>query len=101
MLNAVRFRPLPFLDPGRLVMMLEANPVQGGRRAPTFGTFQAWKAQSHSFESMGITGAASELDLPRTDGAERIPIDGFDVGLQSVLNVKPILGRRLSRRIRP
>jgi putative ABC transport system permease protein len=95
-LNAVRFRPLPFEDPGRLVMMEEVNPVQGARRPPTFGTFQAWKAQSHSFESMGITGAPSDSTYHGPDGAERIPIDGFDVGFQSVLNIKPILGRRLT-----
>ena len=68
-LNAVRFRPLPFEDPGRLVMMEEVNPVQGARRPPTFGTFQAWKAQSHSFESMGITGAPSDSTYHGPDGA--------------------------------
>ncbi|HXW13653.1 MAG TPA: ABC transporter permease, partial [Terriglobia bacterium] len=96
-LNAVRFRPLPFPEPERLVQMMEANPAQGGKRPPTFGTFQAWRSQSQSFESMGITGAYSESTYHGPDGAERIPIDGFDVGFQSVLNIQPILGRRLTQ----
>lgn len=100
-LNAVRFRPLPFPDPGRLVMMWEADPVQGGLRPPTYGTYKLWKSQSRSFESMGITGASSKWPYHGTDGVESIPVDGFDVDFQSVLKIKPILGRPLSREDQP
>ena len=95
--NAVRFRPLPFPDPGRLVMMLEANPAQGGLRPPTFGTYKLWKSQSQSFDSMGIAGKDSEEPFRGPDGMERIPCEGFNVDFQPVLRIKPILGRALSR----
>ncbi len=96
-LDAVRFRPLPFPDPGRLVMMLEANPAQGGLRPPTFGTYKLWKSQSRSFESIGIAGANSEQPYHGPDGMERIPCDAFNIDFQRVLRIKPILGRPLLR----
>jgi len=96
-LNAVRFRPLPFPDPERLVQLLEANPVQGGERNPTFGTYQMWKTQSRSFEGMGMAGAESDQTYYGPDGAEQIHCEGFDLDLQSVLNINPILGRRISK----
>ena len=58
-LNAVRFRPLPFPNPGRLVMMWEVNPAKGGMRPPTYGTYKPWKSHSRSFESHGNNGGDS------------------------------------------
>ncbi len=96
-LNAVRFRPLPFPKPERLMMMVEANPTKGGERPPTFATYQAWKAQSRSFEAMGMAGADSELTYRGADGSERIPCEAFDLDLQTVLGLNPNPGRRISK----
>jgi putative ABC transport system permease protein len=94
-LNAVRFRPLPFKDPGRLVMMTEVNPGRGGERYPTFGTYAEWKRQSRSFESMGLAGPGAEQSFHGSNGAERVRCESFDLDLQSVLGINPVLGRRI------
>ncbi len=53
--NAVLLRPLPFKEPGRLVMVWERRPNSGTANLPISAhEFVAWKERAHSFESLTL-----------------------------------------------
>jgi hypothetical protein len=58
--NAVLLRPLPFAEPGRLVVVNEKNDKL---RLQDFGSsvlnYLSWKEQAQSFESMGAIGSGN------------------------------------------
>jgi putative ABC transport system permease protein len=83
--NGVLLRPLPYHEPGRLVMLAGGQTVAAG-------TFLDWKAEARSFERM----AAAEYWQPNLTGGERPEeITAIRVGadLLPMLGVRPILGR--------
>src|SRR3712207_5888388 len=54
--NAIRFRPLPYAQPERLVDVSEDNPRElcaGCAVGTSHATYLDWKAQARSFASMG------------------------------------------------
>jgi predicted permease len=89
-------RPPRIKDPGRVVAILTTDPAKGGygwdQNPVPAPDFVAWRAQSHSFESM----AASELNSfaltgegePERLGGMRVSADYFQV-----LGVDAALGR--------
>src|SRR5215471_788607 len=85
--NAVLLRPLPYQDPGRLVVILHDghNPV-----APA--NFIDWRNQSSSFEGMG----AAEYWTPNLTGSDR-PEKLWALHISSdilpLLGIQPVLGR--------
>jgi putative ABC transport system permease protein len=85
--NAVLLRPLPYKDPGRLVVVLHdgSNPV-----APA--NFSDWRNQSTAFEGMG----AAEYWTPNFTGGDR-PEKLWALHISSdilpLLGVQPVLGR--------
>ena len=93
--DAVLFRPLPFRDPSRLVMIGEALPVisdhnMGTISTPDFGDFA--KLNGTLFASSSVFEPTS-LTLAGRGSAERLP--GLDVSasLFRVLGVGAALGR--------
>jgi putative ABC transport system permease protein len=48
-------RPLPYHDPGRLVMVWETNPTRARNEYNVINpsNYRDWKAQNNAFESMG------------------------------------------------
>lgn len=96
--NAVLWRPLPYPDPERLMMVWVYNPRQGFERdvAP-YPTFDDWRNQSRSFEqlaayfgaSVSLTGAGDPAQLR---GARVSP------SFLPTMNVQPALGRWLIER---
>jgi len=58
--NALWFRPLPFQDFERLVMLLESNAKGGYARLASYANFEAWREHSRSFETVA---ALSDRDF--------------------------------------
>ena len=93
--DAVLFRPLPFRDPGRLVMVGEALPVisdqnMGSISTPDFGDFA--KLNGTVFASSSVFDPTS-FTLTGSGSAERLTGLEVSASLFRVLGVAPALGR--------
>ena len=89
----VLVRPLPYPDPGRLVMLWEARretPEQHNVVSP--GTIADWRAQSQAFTGIGVFNVAT-LAIDRDGGRERVPGVVVSTNYFDVLAVQPRLGR--------
>jgi len=91
--NTVLLRPLPYRDPGRLVMVWEdASYIGFPTNTPAPGNFYEWKEQNRVFDDMAATRDAS---FSLTGGSVPEEILGRQVSwnLFRVLGVPPFLGR--------
>jgi putative ABC transport system permease protein len=95
--DAALFRPLPFGDPDRLVIVDEWGPQQAARSRIELLNFREWATQSRTFESMAaiwIPGTGGGPTLTGADGTpEIIPGQSVSASFFDVLGVRPILGR--------
>src|SRR6202008_1379641 len=93
-LNAVLFRPLPYPQPEKLVVIWQAEQAHpDSRQAPPIAENVDWNKQNHVFEDVALTSftdsaAVSGLGEPRTLRVQYVTPDFF-----SLLGAKPILGR--------
>ena len=95
--NAVMLRPLPFHQPGRLVMLFPYDERQGPPAAvydsaASYPDFVDWRAQNRVFEHVAVY---TNESLTLTNGREAVQVQGEAVSadLFSVLGVQPVLGR--------
>ena len=96
--DAVLLKPLPFRDPGRLLVIYEKNPATNRFRlfvAP--GNYRAWQSQSHSLDRLeavqeglhaNLSGGPNGPMEPEELRAERV-----SAGLFPLLGVQPVVGR--------
>jgi len=94
--RAVLLRPLPFRDPGNLVMLYDhfRHGHGDGFNTVAAGDYRDWRAQSHGFEDMAamrayggiISGVQSELP-------EVVQSAAGSANLFSLLGVSPVFGR--------
>ena len=92
--NAVLLRPLPFKQPGRLVLVFATDTKRSDRFDVTsYPSFEDWRSQNHSFESMT---AYVSRSLTLGLAGETIVASGQRVTstLFEVLGVEPAIGRR-------
>jgi len=91
--NAILLRPLPFKEPGRLVMVFENHPVNGWFKnsvgAPVLGE---WRKQSTVFEGLAARGYSGFI-LTGRGQPENLPGSQLSANIFSLLGIKPILGR--------
>ena len=91
--NAVLLRPLPYPDPGRLMMVWTYNPRQGfDKDVSTYPNFEDWRRASQSFERLsGFSGASVTL----TGSGDPAQIRGARVTHEflDTMQVRPALGR--------
>lgn len=96
-INGVLLKPLPYPDPGRVVMLWSSNPGIG---LPQFSVsphdYVDWKQQSRSFEVMGARRPASFSLTGDGVEPERIPAERVTEGFFPALGLRPIHGRLLS-----
>jgi len=89
--NAVVLRPLPYVDPGRLVMLFETMPG-ADHRSVAPGNFTDWREQNKTFAEMAAT-FYGNFNLTGDGEPERINGATITANLMSVLGVQPQLGR--------
>ncbi|HKQ75498.1 MAG TPA: ABC transporter permease [Blastocatellia bacterium] len=91
--NAVMLRPLPYDDPGRLVMLWTDDPKHDVRESGTsYVNFTDWRNQSQVFAEIAIF-RNEPVILTSEDETERV-VGGFaSANLFPLLGVKPMLGR--------
>jgi putative ABC transport system permease protein len=99
--NAILFRPLPYEDPQRLVMLSTVLRPQGARIRTSALDLADWQAQNRSFSHMaGFIGTGFTLTRPCPQGQGGCAPEFFLGQLTSpslfpLLGVKPMLGRAL------
>jgi putative ABC transport system permease protein len=95
--DAVLFRPLPFRDADRLVIVDEWGPQQQARSRIELLNFREWSTESRTFESMAavwIPGTGGGPTLTGADGTpEIIPGQSVTASFFDVLGVNAIAGR--------
>ncbi len=90
-LNAVMFRPLPFDQPDRLMMIWETD--HGHRGAPPVAEIIDWNQQNRVFEDIASDSGTESAPLGGSGPPEQVRIQNVSPNFFSVLHVKPILGR--------
>lgn len=90
--NGVLLKPLPYRDPGRLVMVWAKNPKGIPRNQVSAPNFLDWKNRNHAFEDMA---AFTGWDFTLTGLGEPEKLAGVNItaNLFSVLGVGPAIGR--------
>jgi putative ABC transport system permease protein len=85
-------RPLPYRDPGRLMMLWEVNPRTTNRNNVSPGNYFDWKAQNREFESMAVF---RENPAALADGThvEELQEQSMSAELLPMLGVQPWRGR--------
>lgn len=89
--NAVLLRPLPYIDPGRLVVLAEHWP-QFPRLSVSYPNYRDWRDQSRSFEAVGAV-RNSVMTMTGIPEAERIPAQNVTANVFDLLGLHPELGR--------
>src|SRR5512136_1483567 len=94
LVNAVLLRPLPYREPGRLVMIRNTAPGTGALWPVSYADFQDWKRDSRAFEDME---ALQFEQFNLTVSGESVRVTGMraSAGLLPLLGVRPALGRGL------
>ncbi|MFL6333875.1 MAG: ABC transporter permease [Pyrinomonadaceae bacterium] len=93
LVNEVLLKPLPFPEPGRLVMLWEdATRIGFPQNTPAPANFVDWKTQTQSFESLAATSFES-FNLTGYGEPQRLNGNGVSAGLFPLLGVRPALGR--------
>jgi len=94
--NGILLRPLPYRDPGQLVILDETSPKQGIKSfAVSYPNFLDWREQNHVFEDI----AAYQPNSSSVVGAgepEQIPGARISYSLFELLGVAPQLGRNMT-----
>ena len=91
--NAVLLRPLPYQDPGRLMMVFGTDAKRNVTNdVVSYSTYLDWKAQNHSFAGMEAW-AGWSFNLSTGDQPEQVFALRITPGLFSLLGAKPALGR--------
>ena len=100
--NAVLLQPLPYADPGRLVMIFNSFSHQGtSRSGASLADFLDWKARSHSFQMLDAFefNRFSNGRFTLTGDADPEEVIGLSVTSTffETLGVHPLLGRTFAR----
>jgi putative ABC transport system permease protein len=96
-LNGVIFRPLPFKDPGRIVMLWETMP-QLPQIMVSYPNFRDWRGRLRTFDDVAVYHGFGNGTLTGMGSAERVPLGLGSGNLFDMLGVHPTLGRVFSDR---
>jgi predicted permease len=89
----VLLRPLPYKDPGRLVVVWERNiPRNKDRNVVSVANFEAWRDRNQVFDGMAAL-VPRPVTLVDGDAPERVMGADVSPGYFRLLGVTPFLGR--------
>jgi putative ABC transport system permease protein len=93
--NAVVLRPLPFREPGRLLVFITSrSETTGSVTSVSVPDFEDWQRQASSFESLGLSSGWT-FNLTGRDLPERIYGARVNGSLFPALGAAPLLGRTI------
>jgi putative ABC transport system permease protein len=92
LIDGTLIRPLPFADPGRLLMLWEHPPGYARNRVSPLN-FADWSDQNHTFTSMAAVAGGGRTLTNATGVAERVPGQSVTTAFFDVLGIAPIAGR--------
>ncbi len=98
--DEVFFRPLPYPDPGRLVMLVRVFSRNGVSEAPQTGqSGSMWElVRDHaSFLNSAVSGGATGVNLFAAGHVEYVQQQSVSANFFNVLGIHPLLGREFSR----
>lgn len=92
--RGVLLKPLPFKDPGRLLMLYEHSSTRFPNNTVAGGMYAAWNKQNSTFSSMALE-QQGQVDLSGLGGQlpEALRSAEISWNLFSTLGVRPALGR--------
>src|SRR6266542_1421068 len=94
--DSVLLRPLPFADPGRLVMVWEDNTRAGySKNTPAPGNYADWTTRNQVFSEMAST-RGTRANLMGAGTPEFVFGRMVTTSFFSVLGVQPLIGRTFS-----
>jgi predicted permease len=98
--DAVLLRPLPYRDPGRLVLIWQAKPghIGSSEAFDSYRDFEQWQRSSESFERLeALTWAVPGTTLIRKGKPQPVLAIPATQGMFSLLGVSALRGRTFSR----
>ena len=91
--NAVLLRPLPYRDPGRIVVLWDQKLKEGLTEMPTsHRNFRFWREQNQVFEHLAAA-QSRRFYVTGTDKSRHIRAVAASANVFSLLGVQPLLGR--------
>jgi hypothetical protein len=94
--NGIMLRPLPYKDPGQLVVLDENSLKQGIKSfGVSYPNFVDWRTQNHVFEDIAAF-QESTYSLVGFGEPEQVPGARISQGLFEVLGIAPKLGRTIT-----
>ena len=92
--NAILLRPLPYADPGRLVMLFENQIADGRSRiGPGAPVIQEWRNQSTVFDGLGVVRPFGGFTLTGRGQPEVLRGSSVSANVFPLLGIQPLLGR--------
>jgi putative ABC transport system permease protein len=91
--NTVLLRPLPYLQPDRIVLLGETQ--RGAPFSVAYPNFLDWREQNKVFESMGASRGDS-FNLTQSGEPERLNGRLISAGWLETLGIRPALGRPIA-----
>ena len=97
-INAALFKPLPFTDEVRLVVLQEYRTDKAeDSRGVSYLNFADWRTQSQSFESMALA-ALDSATLREVGEPQRVEGAVVSADFFKTLGIQPLLGRTFEPR---
>ena len=90
--NSVALRPLPYVDSGRLVEILQIRPSDQREFPPMFETVEELQKQSSVFANIAAS-TGMHANLTGVDSPARVFGNAVTLNYFSTLGVQPLLGR--------
>jgi putative ABC transport system permease protein len=96
LVDSILLKPLPFPDPGRLVMIWERPPRSNHHNVVQTQNFLDWRARNRSFEDVA---AMFQFPFNLEGSGDPVQVPGLRVtaGFFEILGTRPLLGRVIGR----